>query len=271
MYNICQTQREEQSEAQKMDVAREQSETMVAQEQKLHDSSMKDIINAASIDDIIGTKTKEEDDDDDTNISTSTNTNTTAIHSHSHQQSSEQRCLNSSIHFPSSTLLNLAKVKKQFRWILSLEEDDGSDISNNHDLRTKIVHLFTLECKAFKWFGEKIPYAYFGITLPDRIVAWSDRSNDIDNDNDNGCILSPEVIEKEDKERTIKDVQRQRLLKLLQIEIDLIEHGMYSLSEQEQGDLQKLPKIFMAAKRSAVTKGLIMDHSCDDNLIIIDD
>jgi len=112
---------------------------------------------------------------------------------------------------------------------------------NNHDTaacikaKENIIKLLTLEKKAFKWFGAKIPYAYFGVTLADRIASWSTTS-----------------------------------LPQLQIEIDHIEHAMYTLSEQEQGDLGlMIPRKFLEARAAATAQGIISNN--DSEIIILDD
>ncbi len=202
-----------------MDEARERSEAIVAEEQKKQNSSLKTTMNTAPVEDIIG--------------STASAAGTSSC--------IDDRCVNSSVHFKSSTLLTSMKVKNRFQSMMQLDTIDHSNPSQN--LREKIIHLLTLEEKAFKWFGEKIPYAYFGIALTDRIGGWIDHES------------------------------RDDLFNQIQSEINIIEHGMYSLSEQEEGDLGlMLPKIFIEARNSAKAKGLLPDNSGDDcNIIILDD
>ena len=214
------TQREEQAEARKMDVAREQSESIVAEEQRMHKSSLNQILNSASIDEIIGL----------------------ACNNTSNNHSNVDVVVNSSIYFPSSTLLTLTKVNNSLRLIL---KNDTNNIA-----REKILHLLTLEKKAFKWFGDVLPHAYFGITLPDRLAMWCN----------------------EKKDGNKKESYKQEVIvHQLQAEIDDIEHAMYSLSEQQQGHLGLMvPKKFIQARDIAIAKGLISNHE-DDNVIILDD
>lgn len=206
------TQREEQTEARKMDMAREQSESTVAEEQRMHKSSLNQILNSASIDEIIGFA------NNDSNVNV---------------------VVNSSMHFPSSTLLTLKQVNNNLRSILE------NDLPNNI-AREKIVHLLALEKKAFKWYGDVLPYAYFGITLPNRLAIWCG-AKEVTNQ---GEVYEHEVLHQ------------------LQSEIYDIEHAMYSLSEQQQGHLGLMvPKKFIEAKDIAIAQGLIEE----DNVIIIDD
>jgi hypothetical protein len=135
---------------------------------------------------------------------------------------------NSSICALSSYLLGSPIVKKTFQMMMLFDL--------THLSRTKIISLFTLERKALKWFGEKIPYAYFGIVLPARIGKWSITDTCQDN---------------------VK-----KLYEKLKKEVDVIENCMYTLSEQEKGDLGLvLPKKFIKARNDAIAKGLIKDHS----------
>ena len=57
----------------------------------------------------------------------------------------------------------------------------------------------------------------------------------------------------------------------LPIEINLLKHSLYSLSEQEKGDLGlMLPKIFIEARNDSIARGFLKDQS-NDNLIILED
>jgi hypothetical protein len=142
----------------------------------------------------------------------------------------------SSISSLSSCLLASPIVKKTFQMMMLF------DLTNLS--QTMIKHLFQLERKAFKWFGEKIPYAYFGIVLPGKIGQWS--------------------ITKTRKDDVTK------LYEKLKKEVDIIEHCMYTLSEQEKGDLGlMLPKKFIEARNDAIGKGLIKDH-CANGIINLD-
>ena len=144
---------------------------------------------------------------------------------------------NSSVHFLTSSLLTSTHVKKTFRAMMLF---DLSNIS-----RKRIMHLLTLEKKAIKWFGKKIPYAYFGIELPKSISEWS-----------KGKFSQEHVF---------------FLSKKIENEIEVIEHSMYTLSEQEKGDLGlMLPKMFVKARQKATTKGLIKDHR-ENDVIVLDD
>lgn len=187
-----------------MDIAREQSETFATQEKTMHKSNINQILMSAAINEIIGNECENENNKND---------------------------INTSVYFPSSTLLTLAKVKNQFRNMLNSN-------SFPNVTRGKIIHLLTLEKKAFKWYGDKIPYAYFAITLPDRISQWAS--------------------------------SQENIMKELRGEIEHIEHAMYTLSEQEQGDLGlMIPKKFLEARSAAITKGLISNH--ENEIIILDD
>ncbi len=192
-----------------MDMAREQSETIATQEKKMHSSNINQILMSVAIHEIIGNECECENDTNDE--------------------------INTSVYFPSSTLLTLATVKNQFRNMLNSN-------SFPNVTRGKIIHLLTLEKKAFKWYGDKIPYAYFGITLPDRISQWASSQANGEN-----------------------------IMKELQGEIEQIEHAMYTLSEQVQGDLGlMIPKKFLEARSAATAKGLISNHY-ENEIVILDD
>lgn len=146
---------------------------------------------------------------------------------------------NSSTHFLSSTLLDSAKVKRIFRNMMNLDDEKNK-------ARVNIVNLLTLEKKALQWYGDKIPFSYFGISLPEKIIEWGIQD-----------ILSTEQVHV--------------LCKKLQNEINLLEYGMYILSEQEMGDLGlMLPKIFIKARNDAIMKGLVKDSN-NGNVVVLDD
>ena len=198
-----------------MDIAREQSEAIVAQEQTLQKCSFNDLLISAPIDDIMGKEVGARP------ISSGCTTNK-----------------NTSFYFQSSILLTCNQTNSRLRLILAND--------NTNDARRKIIHLLILEKKAFKWFGDKIPHAYFSITLPSRIERWSLNED-----------------EKITQKTTVGDQ--------LQTEIDDIEYAMYTLSEQQQGHLGlMIPTKFVEARASAVAKGLVEDDD-DNDIIILDD
>ena len=210
-----------------MDIAREQSEAIVAQEQLMHKSTMNQIYQTLSIQELIG-------------IPSVNNNNT-----------------NTSQYFPTSSILKSSKAKIQFQLMIECCDDPANHI---HTARMKIINLLTLEQKAYKWFGDKIPHGYFGIKIPEIISKWNIPSKNINNI-DNGS----DTTQQQDK--------KMNLLLLLQSEIEIIENAMYSLSEQVEGDLGlMIPKKFIEARNDAISKGLISDPSKKkDDLIVIDD
>jgi len=140
------------------------------------------------------------------------------------------RGVKTSIFFPDSLVLQ-SKVAHDMFYQLLVHDD------TQQRARKEIVHFLTLEKRARKWFGLKVPQAYFQYSFQDKLVEW------------NAHPLS--------KKMTLWD-RVQHLLPKLQDERAALELAMYSLSEQVKGGLGfNIPKLFVAAKDEAIKKGII--------------
>lgn len=200
-----------------MDIAREQSEANVVQEQMMHKTTMNLIYQSLSTDELLGSCKCTTNDDP--------------------PISSPQ---SQSLYFPSSNILKSKQAREQLKKMIQCDD-------TNHTARMKIINLLTLESKAYKWFGDKIPYAYFGIQLPNTISGWDAKAK---NSTNGTCPIHRQLTD----------------------EINTIENAMYCLSEQVEGDLGlMIPKKFIEARNDAISKGLIEDETKKNDIIVLDD
>ena len=119
-------------------------------------------------------------------------------------------------HFPCSVLLRNRSVKKVLTSI-------ASDTSLVHG-KDQVIRLLSLEKKARKWYGTVLPFSYFAYVLGPRFESWATAA----------------ASEK---------------CKRLTRESDELERVMYNLSEQEEGGVGSVPKVFLAAQRDATARG----------------
>jgi hypothetical protein len=143
-----------------------------------------------------------------------------------------------SIAYPGSALLKSNKVKNLF-YSLLISSDESQKL---------VKKLLNLEQKSSKWYGKKIPVAFFRYVLAKKIERWEYTVN-------SSHLLQSWVV---------KD-----LIAKLQSEISKMETAMYDLSQQVDGALGlKIPNIFMSAYKDAIKAGHLEDESCE--VIVID-
>jgi hypothetical protein len=143
-----------------------------------------------------------------------------------------------SVAYPSSELLKSSKVKNLF-YSLLISSDEAQKL---------VKKLLNLEQKSSKWYGKKIPIAFFRYNLARKIELWEKN-------------VSTSVPL---QSWAVKD-----LISKLQSEISNMETAMYDLSQQVDGALGlKIPKIFMSAYKDAQKAGHLEDESGE--IIVID-
>jgi len=125
-----------------------------------------------------------------------------------------------STYFPSSVLLRDRLVNTVVRAIAS-----GTSLG-----KEQVVRLLSLEKKGRKWYGTVLPFSYFKYVLCPRLGSWADELQ---------------------KNKTPSTTLCQKL----SCESDELERAMYNLSEQEEGGVGSVPKVFLAAQRDASEKG----------------
>jgi len=86
--------------------------------------------------------------------------------------------------------------------------------------KEEVIRLLSLEKKARKWYGTVLPFSYFEYVLCPRFEGWA-----------------------------------KELVKNLSHECDELQKSMFNLSEQEEGGVGSVPKVFLAAQRDATEKG----------------
>ena len=101
--------------------------------------------------------------------------------------------------------------------VLSIASSDSSG-------KDQVIRLLNLEKKARKWYGTVLPFSYFSYCLRPRIE----------------CLLSAE-----------SNVICQKLSN----ESDIIEKAMFTLTEQVEGGLGRVPRIFFDAQQEAFKQG----------------
>ena len=130
-----------------------------------------------------------------------------------------------SIHFPCSTLLKNRSVKRCF---LKTINGDGDSNSNSNSGKGEVIRLLNLEKKARKWYGTVLPFSYFEYILCPRIEGWVGGNT-------------------------------AQLCQMLRHESDELEKAMFNLSEQVEGGVGSVPKVFLTAQRDASRIGKPID------------
>lgn len=150
----------------------------------------------------------------------------------------DEEIVMSSKYFPNSVLLQSGKVKQIFATISSVNDS----IKATH-ARKAVLRYLKLEKKATDWYGHVLPYSFFHYSAKSRFESMQ---------NSNGA----------------NDQICQQLLQ----ECDDLEKALYNLSEQEEGGMANVPKVFLQAQRDAALKGLptkeILD--CDDEIEVLE-
>ena len=100
--------------------------------------------------------------------------------------------------------------------VLSIASSDSSG-------KDQVIRLLNLEKKARKWYGTVLPFSYFSYCLRPRIECW----------------LSAES----------------NICQKLSNESDIIEKAMFTLTEQVEGGLGRVPRIFFDAQQEAFKQG----------------
>ena len=150
----------------------------------------------------------------------------------------DEEIVMSSKYFPHSVVLQSEKVKQIFTTISSVNDS----IKATH-ARKAVLRYLKLEKKATDWYGHVLPYSFFHYSAKSRFESMQ---------NSNGA----------------NDQICQQLLQ----ECDDLEKALYNLSEQEEGGMANVPKVFLQAQRDAALKGLptkeILD--CDDEIEVLE-
>jgi hypothetical protein len=184
------TQREEASEASKLDEARVSSEQANLAMEQSRNQEMASVLDNADSVDLIGVA------QDDVEIK--------------------------SKYFPCSTLLRNRSVKKCFLKIIN------SKSNINSSGKKEVIRILNLEKKARKWYGTVLPFSYFEYTLCHLIESWANTN-------------SAQMWQK------------------LSHESDVLEKALYNLSEQQEGGVGSVPKLFLTAQRDASRMGKSID------------
>ncbi len=126
--------------------------------------------------------------------------------------------------FPCSTLLRNRSVKKCFLKIINSKSKNNI----NNSGKKEVIRLLNLEKKARKWYGTVLPFSYFEHILRHRIESWAGAN-------------APQMCQK------------------LVHECVILEKALYNLSEQEEGGVGSVPKLFLTAQRDASRMGKSID------------
>lgn len=121
-------------------------------------------------------------------------------------------------HFPCSVLLRNKSVKRVM-----------TAVASGLGGKEPVIRLLNLEKKARKWYGTVLPYSYFEYALSPRFESWAKE------------LLAP--------------TNAQAICQRLNHETDLLQNAMFNLSEQEEGGVGNVPKMFLAAQREASENG----------------
>ena len=132
----------------------------------------------------------------------------------------------SSKFFPHSVILQSGTVKQIFATILSV-----NDSAKATHARKEVLRYLKLEKKATDWYGRVLPYSFFQYSAKSRFESWTEK------------LLQP---------HNSSDQISLQLTK----ECDDLERALYNLSEQEEGGVANVPKVFLQAQRDAALKGL---------------
>ncbi|KAL7437956.1 hypothetical protein ACHAXH_005564 [Discostella pseudostelligera] len=106
--------------------------------------------------------------------------------------------------------------------------------------KTQVIRLLNLELKARKWYGTVLPFSYFEYVLCPSFGS--------------GAGLNATALRQ----------------KVQQVSDDL-EHAMYNLSEQVEGGIGSVPKVFFDAQAKAAREGMPISAPEDAEVIIDDD
>ena len=162
-----------------------------------------------------------------------------------------------SVCFSYSFLLGSSPVRQTFRYMLM----------NSKNSKSNIVNLLMLEKNSVKWYGNKIPYAYFSFCLPEKIAKWTD-----DDEDDTNFREKIDEVQTTDMAALLTAGKIHILNEKLILEINFLKHSLYSLSEQEASDLGLMcPKIFIKSRADSIAKGLLEDHKKENDIIVLDD
>ena len=129
-------------------------------------------------------------------------------------------------YFPHSTLLKNRCVKTVLKAVA--RQNLGKE---------QVIRLLDLESKARKWYGTVLPYCYFQYALCPRFERYANE---------------------------IPASGAQNLIQRLSNEGDQLEQAMFNLSEQEEGGVGNVPKLFLAAQKEASQDGKPTGDSCQD-------
>eukprot|EP00578_Thalassiosira_sp_NH16_P001539 CAMPEP_0181141350 /NCGR_PEP_ID=MMETSP1071-20121207/35776_1 /TAXON_ID=35127 /ORGANISM="Thalassiosira sp., Strain NH16" /LENGTH=255 /DNA_ID=CAMNT_0023228333 /DNA_START=53 /DNA_END=817 /DNA_ORIENTATION=+ len=136
-------------------------------------------------------------------------------------------------HFPCSVLLRNRSVIRVLN-IISSSQTTGKE---------QTIRLLNLEKKARKWYGTVLPFSYFEYVLCPRFEGWIGEQ-----------VITPSATS---------------IFQRICNESDYLERAMFNLSEQQEGGVGSVPKVFLAAQRNATEKGL--PNSAIDDRIRNDD
>lgn len=163
----------------------------------------------------------------------------------------------SSALFPASVVLQSMKVRRMFRTICMPKVG-----RENPEGKQEVIRYLNLEKKARKWYGTVVPWAYFRHVASPRIESWkSDRS-----------------VTGNSKRQKVRGSSGRDLIAKLRNERVNLEKALYTLSEQEEGGVGNVPRIFLSAREDAIRKGLplcpengLADGDIDDEVVIVED
>ncbi len=139
----------------------------------------------------------------------------------------EEEITISSKYFPHSVILQSQQVRQIFATISSV-----NDSTQATQARREVLRYLKLEKKATDWYGRVLPYSYFQHYAKPRFANWYEKLMQTSH-----CS---------------SDQISQQLMK----ESDDLERALYNLSEQEEGGVANVPKVFLQAQRDAALKGL---------------
>jgi hypothetical protein len=148
-----------------------------------------------------------------------------------------------SVAFPHSDLLKCFNIRTFFGSLFQIDAVERK-------CRTQVVELLNLELKARKWYGEKLPVAYFRFGLRDRLL----------NDWMNKKVQS-----------TFTSGERDKAFQSIVMETNALKEAMYRLENQIPGDFgANVQKLFVDARKSAIKNGLMSDPNGRSGMIVIE-
>uniref|UniRef100_A0A6U3VEP7 Uncharacterized protein n=1 Tax=Ditylum brightwellii TaxID=49249 RepID=A0A6U3VEP7_9STRA len=150
--------------------------------------------------------------------------------------------------FPSSFVLQCGEV---MAILCQINGKEGKDL---------VIRYLTLEQRAKKWYGTVVPWAYFCYVARERIISFV------------------KDLEKKQFQKENKFLPSEYICSKLRAEVNELETSLYSLSEQEEGGVGRVPKIFLAARRDAKKNGLplnpekhLLIGESDDDIIVVEE